>query len=95
MVANRLLQQQALDETVHDANVLLSAAASMQDYTAVHVAPLLATQIKYRFVPESVPAYSAIEMLNLLQKEFPNSPITRRCSIRPIRATGPPTGKPT
>jgi HAMP domain-containing protein len=72
VVANRLLQQQALDETVHDANVLLSAAASMQDYTAVHVTPLLATQIKYRFVPESIPAYSAIEMLNLLQKEFPN-----------------------
>jgi HAMP domain-containing protein len=72
VVANRLLQKQALDETVHDANVLLSAAASMQDYTAVHVTPLLATQIKYHFVPESVPAYSAIEMLNLLQKEFPN-----------------------
>jgi HAMP domain-containing protein len=72
VLANRLLQQQALDETVHDANVLLSAAASMQDYTAAHVTPLLATQIKYRFVPESIPAFSAIEMLNLLQKEFPN-----------------------
>jgi HAMP domain-containing protein len=72
VVADRLLQKQALDETVHDANVLISAAASMQNYTATHVTPLLATQIKYQFVPESIPAFSAIEMLNLLQKDFPN-----------------------
>jgi len=44
----------------------------MQSYTATHVTPLLATQIKYQFVPESIPAFSAIEMLNLLQKDFPN-----------------------
>ena len=68
VVADRLLQKQALDETVHDANVLISAAASMQSYTATHVTPLLATQIKYQFVPESIPAFSAIEMLNLLDR---------------------------
>ena len=72
VLANRLLQQQALEETTHDADILLSTAESMQAYTAAHVTPLLATQMKYRFVPESIPAYSAIEMLNLLQKEFPN-----------------------
>jgi HAMP domain-containing protein len=72
VLANRLLQQQALEETTHDANVLLSAAESMQAYTAAHVTPLLVTQMKYRFVPESIPAFSAIEMVNLLQKEFPN-----------------------
>jgi HAMP domain-containing protein len=37
-----------------------------------HVTPLLATQIKYRFVPESIPAFSAIEMLKLLENDFPN-----------------------
>src|ERR1700676_4301171 len=67
VLANRLLQQQALEETMHDANVLLSAAESMQDYTAAHITPLLETQMKYRFVPESIPAFSAIEMVNLLQ----------------------------
>lgn len=71
-VSDRLLQKQALEETVHDANVLASAASSMQNYTAAHVTPLLATQVKYRFVPESIPAFSAIEMLNLLEKDFPN-----------------------
>jgi HAMP domain-containing protein len=44
----------------------------MQNYTSSHITPLLATQIKYRFVPESIPAFSAIEMVNLLQKEFPS-----------------------
>ena len=48
IVADRLLQKQALEETVHDANVLISAAGSMQNYTAAHITPLLATQIKYR-----------------------------------------------
>jgi HAMP domain-containing protein len=72
VVSDRLLQKQALDETVHDANILASAASSMQNYTAAHITPLLATQIKYRFVPESIPAFSAIEVLNLLEKDFPN-----------------------
>src|SRR5258706_15960438 len=46
VVADRVLQQQALDETRHDADVLISAAGSMQNYTAQHITPLLATQIK-------------------------------------------------
>ncbi|MEW6340686.1 MAG: DUF3365 domain-containing protein [Paraburkholderia sp.] len=71
-VADRVLQQQALEETRHDADVLTSAAAAMQNYTAQHITPLLATQIKYSFVPESVPAYSAIEMLGTLKSAFPN-----------------------
>lgn len=72
VVADRVLQQQALDETRHDANVLMSAAEAMQNYTAKHITPLLSTQIQYSFVPESVPAFSAIEMLNTLQSAFPN-----------------------
>jgi HAMP domain-containing protein len=72
IVADRVLQQQALDETRHDANVLMSAAEAMQNYTARHITPLLSTQIQYSFVPESVPAFSAIEMLNTLQSTFPN-----------------------
>jgi hypothetical protein len=47
-VADRVLQQQALDETRHDANVLMSAAEAMQHYTALHITPLLATQIHIR-----------------------------------------------
>jgi HAMP domain-containing protein len=72
IVADRVLQQQALDETRHDADVLISAAAAMQNYTAQHITPLLETQNKYSFVPESVPAFSAIEVLNTLQSAFPN-----------------------
>ncbi len=72
IVANHVLQQQSLDETRHDANVLMSAAEAMQNYTAQHITPLLSTQIQYSFVPESVPAFSAIEMPNTLQGAFPN-----------------------
>lgn len=71
VVADRVLQQQALAETRHDADILISAAGAMQNYTAQHITPLLANQIKYAFVPESVPAFSAIEMLQTLQSVFP------------------------
>jgi HAMP domain-containing protein len=72
IVADRVLQEQALAETRHDADVLISAAGAMQNYTAQHITPLLSNQIKYAFVPESVPAFSAIEMLQTLQSAFPN-----------------------
>jgi protein-histidine pros-kinase len=35
------------------------------------VRPLLETQMKYTFLPQSVPAYSATEVLNGLRKKFP------------------------
>lgn len=78
IVADRVLQQEALEQTRHDADVLITAAGSMQRYTAQHITPLLATQIKYEFVPESIPAFSAIEMLNMLQTQFPNFCTSRR-----------------
>jgi HAMP domain-containing protein len=72
VIANRVLQAEALEETRHDADVMISAAGSMQHYTDSRITPLLATQLKYSFVPESIPAFSATEMLNQMQKEFPN-----------------------
>lgn len=70
-IADRMLQKEALEHTRHEAAVLLSAADAMNMYTMHHVTPLLQTQNKYTFVPESVPALSAVRMLNLLQKNLP------------------------
>jgi HAMP domain-containing protein len=72
IIADRLLQKDALEQTLHDANLLISTAGSMQHYTASRVTPLLATQLKYQFVPESIPESSAVEMLKTLQTEYPN-----------------------
>jgi HAMP domain-containing protein len=71
IIADRLLQQNAVQMTVQDASLMIEAATAVHNYTSEQVTPLLATQIKYVFVPQSIPAYSAIESLLAIQKKIP------------------------
>ena len=70
-VAERLLQQNAREEMLHSARLIMEAALSTRGYTSTQIGPLLQTQIKYSFLPQSVPAYSATEVLKGLRKRFP------------------------
>jgi HAMP domain-containing protein len=71
-LARDLLRRTAIEETLQNARVLMASASAAQTYTATQVTPLLHTQMKYGFVPQSVPAYSAVEMLTTLQRDLPN-----------------------
>jgi protein-histidine pros-kinase len=44
----------------------------VRSYTNSQIKPLLKTQMIYSFLPQSVPAYSATEVLNELRKKYPN-----------------------
>jgi protein-histidine pros-kinase len=70
-VARALLQQGARDEVIDRARILMDNALAVSSYTATQVAPLLQTQMTYTFLPQSVPAYSASEVLNTLRKNHP------------------------
>ena len=70
-VARKLLQEGAHDEVIDRARLLMENALAVSSYTATQVAPLLETQMKYSFLPQSVPAYSATEVLNALRKQHP------------------------
>ena len=70
-VAERLLQNNAREEMLHSARLVMEAALSTRGYTSSQVGPLLQTQLKYSFLPQSVPAYSATEVLSGLRKRFP------------------------
>jgi len=70
-VSRTLLQQNARDEIVQNARLVMEAALSTRSYTSGQVRPLLVTQMKYSFLPQSVPAYSATEVLGGLKKNFP------------------------
>jgi HAMP domain-containing protein len=70
-VADRLLQHNAREEMQHSARLIMEAALSTRSYTSSQVGPLLQTQMKYGFLPQSVPAYSATEVFNGLRKKFP------------------------
>jgi len=71
-VCNRLLQQNAKAEIMENARIMMEAAIAVRTYTTTQIKPLLETQIKYTFVPQTVPAYSANSYFSQLQKKFPD-----------------------
>ncbi|MFL6573599.1 MAG: DUF3365 domain-containing protein [Burkholderiales bacterium] len=70
-VADQLLQNNAREEMLHSARLVMETALATRGYTSSQVGPLLQTQMKYGFLPQSVPAYSATEVFNGLRKKFP------------------------
>nr|WP_315392929.1 DUF3365 domain-containing protein [uncultured Duganella sp.] len=71
-VTNYLLQQNAREETLQSARVLMQAASAARSYTSTQIAPLLDMQLKYEFLPQSIPSYAATEHLNQLLKSYPD-----------------------
>ena len=71
-VSRQLLQRNAMDEILEHARLTMEKAIAVRTYTNTQIKPLLETQMKYTFLPQSVPAYSATEVLNQLSKAFPD-----------------------
>jgi protein-histidine pros-kinase len=71
-VTRSLLDRHAQDEVLQHARFLLEKAMAVRSYTSTQIAPLLDTQMKYGFLPQSVPAFSATEVLGKLQKAYPD-----------------------
>jgi HAMP domain-containing protein len=69
-VSYRLLQRNAKQEIVENARIMMEAALAVRNYTNTQIKPLLATQNKYSFVPQSVAAYSAAQYFSQLHKKF-------------------------
>jgi protein-histidine pros-kinase len=51
---------------------MMESALSSRNYTNTQVKPLLETQLKYSFLPQTVPAYAATEQFNDLRKKYPD-----------------------
>jgi len=71
-VSSRLLQRNANQEILENARIMMEAALAVRSYTNTQIKPLLDTQLKYSFLPQSVPAYSANEYFNQLRKKYPD-----------------------
>jgi protein-histidine pros-kinase len=69
-ISRDLLERNARDEVLQNARIMMESALASRTYTSTQVGPLLATQMKYEFRPQSVPAYAATEQLNDLRKKF-------------------------
>ena len=70
-ISYELLQRNARDEVLRTAGVMMEAALSMRSYTVAHVRPNLRTG-EDEFLPQSVPAFSAAEIMLLLKKKYPD-----------------------
>lgn len=71
LIARNMLRQAAKDEVLDRARLLMQHANAVSGYTATQIKPLLETQMKYTFLPQSVPAYSAAEVLSGLKTNYP------------------------
>jgi HAMP domain-containing protein len=71
-VTNYLLQENAREETLQSARVLMQSAMAARSYTAAQIVPLLETRLKYEFVPQSIPSFAATEQLSQLLKQYPD-----------------------
>ena len=70
-ISDQLLQKNAREEIVLNARLVMESALAARAYTFTQVGPLLQTQMKYTFLPQSVPAYSANEIFDVVRKTFP------------------------
>lgn len=70
-VSYELLHRNAREEVLRNAGVMMEAALSMRTYTVGHVRPNLAVDPD-KFLPQSVPAFGATEIMTLLRKKYPD-----------------------
>ncbi|MEO7246039.1 MAG: DUF3365 domain-containing protein [Rubrivivax sp.] len=71
-ITRNLLQDNARQEVLDQARLLIDKALAVRGYTSGQITKLLETQMKYEFLPQSVPSYSANEVLGTLQKKYPD-----------------------
>jgi protein-histidine pros-kinase len=65
-----LLQKNAREEVVRNADLLMEAALAIRSYTVDQVRPQLDLQLMRVFLPQSVPAYAATETLSQIKKKY-------------------------
>ena len=71
-ISRGLLREQAREEVLSIGRLLLEQASAVRTYTATQITQLLATQLKYEFLPQSVPSYSAVEVQSTVHKKYPD-----------------------
>ena len=70
-ITRDLLQANAEEEVLNNARLLMEKANAVRAYTSGQITKLLAEQMKTEFLPQSVPSYSATEVLAAVQARHP------------------------
>ena len=70
-ISRTMLQGQAREEVLGGARLLMEQALAVRGYTSGQITKLLAEQMKTEFLPQSVPSYSATEVLATIRAKHP------------------------
>jgi protein-histidine pros-kinase len=70
-LSDRILKNNAREEVVQNARIMIESALGARAYTAEHVKPLLTLQMKRQFLPQTVSAYAAAQSFKALRTKFP------------------------
>jgi HAMP domain-containing protein len=68
----RIVHQNARRELLQEAALMMAQASAVRDYTTNEIDPLLAEQLKVRFLPHSVPFWAAQTVMRAMAKDFPD-----------------------
>src|SRR3569832_2027280 len=66
-ISRQRLLENARDEVVRDARLMMGAASAVRSYTVDQIRPHLITRLDDVFLPQTVPAYAATETINTLR----------------------------
>jgi HAMP domain-containing protein len=70
IVLNRVFVNNARDQVIQNARIMMTAANAIRKYTAQELVPLLPAERDGKFVPETVPAYAAQRNFKDVQAAF-------------------------
>src|SRR5208283_2085002 len=73
-MAYNFLMQNARDQVLQQAELMMAGARSTRDYTSNQIKPLLLKNPEHEtnFLPQTVPAFAATTIFNDLRKSYPN-----------------------
>jgi HAMP domain-containing protein len=73
-LAYNFLMQNARDQVVQQAELMMASARSTRDYTSNQIKPLLLKNPEHEtnFLPQTVPAFAANTIFNTMRKSYPN-----------------------
>ncbi len=68
----QIVHDNARREVIQQAQVMMAEASAIRDYPDKEIAPLLADQIKVRFLPQTIPFFAAQTNMRALGAQFPD-----------------------
>jgi protein-histidine pros-kinase len=71
-LAKEITTEEAKRQMLNEATLIMRSGTAVRSYTQNEIRPLISEQMAVRFLPHSVPSWSAQTVLRQVQKDFPD-----------------------